>query len=79
MASRRSGCFRWPESIAGKLFCYVTALETIVDAVLVALVLSFTFGGGGGIVDRVLAKDEGSVLPVYLGLYVHFEQEKFGC
>lgn len=71
---------RWPESTPGKLFLYVTALETIVDAVLVGLILSFTFGGGGGIIDRVLARDEGSVLPVYLGLsVVEYDVSGAGC
>lgn len=58
-----------PTTLPSRLFLGVTLLETIVDVILVGIVLKNSFGNTG-VVDRILAKDDGSVLPVYLGLFV---------
>ncbi|KAM0750041.1 hypothetical protein T439DRAFT_348724 [Meredithblackwellia eburnea MCA 4105] len=56
-----------PRSTATIAFLGMTALETLVDIIIVAVLLhSFD----GGFVESVLAKNEKSVLPVYLGLFV---------
>lgn len=54
-----------PRTLPTIAFLGITVLETIVDVVIVAIVLhSFD----GGFVQSVLAKNDQSVLPVYLGL-----------
>lgn len=48
-----------------QIFLAATACETVVDIAIVAALLSSV---GGGTDDTVLAMDQSSVLPVYLGL-----------
>lgn len=46
-------------------FLGITVLETVVDVVIIACLLS---SFEGGFVKSVLARNDQSVLPVYLGL-----------
>ncbi|ORY58371.1 hypothetical protein BCR35DRAFT_203909 [Leucosporidium creatinivorum] len=56
-----------PTSPSSQLFLAMTALETVVDVCIVAILLnSFE----GKILSTVLERNEDSVLPVYLGLFV---------
>lgn len=58
-----------PTSGWGRLWLGVTLGETIVDGVLVGILLA-NLSGAQSVVDQVLARNETSVLPVYLGLFV---------
>lgn len=66
---RISSFLSLPTSGWGRLWLGVTLGETIVDGVLVGILLA-NLSGAQSVVDQVLARDETSVLPVYLGLFV---------
>lgn len=54
------------KSLPTKLWIIGTLLESIVDITIVAILLhNFT-----GVIDSILLRNESSVLPVYLGLFV---------
>ncbi|KAK4052053.1 hypothetical protein OIV83_002347 [Microbotryomycetes sp. JL201] len=56
-----------PTKLSSQLFLGMTALETVVDIVIVAVLLnSFE----DKIIDTIFQRNEDSVLPVYLGLFV---------
>ncbi|KAM0788015.1 hypothetical protein ACM66B_006214 [Microbotryomycetes sp. NB124-2] len=57
----------FPKKLSSQLFLGMTALETVVDTVIVAVLLnSFE----DKIIDTIFQRNEDSVLPVYLGLFV---------